>query len=77
MKKLKTLIASSILALLFSVTALAGDMQGPGFTNPLPPPRASSLVPGEPTETAVSQQSASDSIAETAIEMMQLFLSIF
>ena len=77
MKKLKTLIASSILALLFSVTALAGDMQGPGFTDPPPQRPASSLVPGGPTETAVSQQGASDSICETAIEMMQLFLSIF
>ena len=77
MKHFRSLVASCVLALSLSLTAVAGEMGGPGLTNPPPPPPAANVVPDEPTETDIAQQSASDSIAETVIEMMQLFLSIF
>ena len=76
MKKAKLSVAACVLALSLSMNALAGEMQGPGFTNPPPPPPASSLAP-EPTETTVPQQNAADSITELAIEMMELFVSIY
>ena len=75
MKKLRFMMAASVLALSISITAVAGDMPGAGYYNP-PPSPAANLAP-EPTETAVPQQSAADSITELAIEMGQLFFSIF
>ena len=78
MKHFKSLVAACVLALSLSMTAIAGEMGGPGFTDPPPPPPpAASSVPGEPTATAIAQQSSSDSIVETAIELMELFVSIF
>jgi hypothetical protein len=78
MRKTKSLIAASVLGLSISTTALAGEMQGPGFTEPPPPPPSatSASTAGELTEATTAELSAADAIAETAILMMQLFASI-
>ena len=50
MRKVTCLFGAVVLALSLSVAALGGDMQGPGFTEPPPPP--STVVSGETPASA-------------------------
>ena len=72
MKLLKSLIAASALAFSLSLTALAGDMQGPGIVQPNTEPGATQ-APGSAT---TEQQSESDAITDATISMIKLFASI-
>src|SRR6266571_3600406 len=72
MKLLKSLIAASALAFSLSLTALAGDMQGPGIVQPNTEPGATQ-APGSAT---TEQPSESDAITIAAISMINLFASI-
>ena len=80
MKKLKSLIAASALALSLSLTAFAGEMGGPGFTDPPPPPPAAASAAEPPagnlTAPDVVEPGALDAITESALLMIELFASI-
>ncbi len=73
MKHLKSLIAASVLAFSLSVTAFAGDMQGPGIAQPSDTEPGVTQGPGFAT---TGQESGSDAITDTAISILKLFVSI-
>lgn len=73
MKNLKTLIAASVLALSLSSTTFAGEMGGPGIAQP------GDMEPGVtqgPGLATTEPRSESDSITDTAISIIKLFVSI-
>ena len=72
MKHVKSLITASVLAFSLSVTAFAGDMQGPGIVQPNTVPGATQ-APGFAT---TEQQSDSDAITDAVISMINVFASI-
>jgi len=53
MKTVKAICPAVVLALVLSVSALAGDMQTPGAPKPLPPPQTSELGESECVASAV------------------------
>lgn len=84
MKKLQQFCAVVVLALVFTVSVSAGEMSGPGLTNPpLPPPQFSATGDsGMPGASATGEISTSDVVAldpvtEAALSLLQSILSIF
>ena len=73
MKHLKSLIAASVLAFSLSVTAFAGDMQGPGMAQPGDTESGATQGPGFAT---TGQESGSDAITDTAFSLLKIFASI-
>jgi hypothetical protein len=83
MKNFRQFCAAVVLALLFTIFASAGEIPGPGVTNP-PPPQQSSVtgdMPG-PGATATGDVSTLDVIAldpviETTLNLLQSVMFFF
>lgn len=75
MRKLRNLAAALVMALVLSAAAIAGDMQGPGYTPPPPPPPPVTQgqggdmgSPGEPGEDGATADAVQEiSTAEAII----------
>jgi hypothetical protein len=75
MKKLKALTAASVLVLSLSLTALAGEMPGPGVAQPGETHGPGIAQPGD-TEPGVTQGPGFASESDAFISMIKLFASI-
>jgi hypothetical protein len=78
MRKLRVTIASVILALILSATALAGDMGAPGATEQPPPGQSQSLTgdmgaPGVASATEIAINPATDLV----MNLLQIILTLF
>jgi hypothetical protein len=73
MKKLQRLCVAGTFTLLLTMSALAGDIQTPGKTQPPPPPESSIPAPGD-IQTGNEIQ---NSVAEIALNLLQTMLSVF
>jgi hypothetical protein len=73
MRKLKQLCSATVLTLIFSFTAFAGDMQTPPF---IPPPLEPMSATGSLTASGVtaSGTSSDDAIAMDSVTDIALFL---
>ena len=83
MKTLKHLGMASMLTLVFTLPALAGEIHVPGPPPPEPPPGSSSAAPGQ-TETpgdaatpGITQTPGLASVEEVALNLLQSMLSVF
>jgi hypothetical protein len=83
MKQLKQLLAVTLLVLTISLSAYAGDMSTPGFTDPPPPPPGDMSTPGcvttapgdmETPGATANQMSLTD---EVVYDLLVGMLSIF
>jgi hypothetical protein len=81
MKNTRRFCAAVVLALVFSLTALGGDMYG-GIAppNPAPTPASATADATEPTTTTAQQQEENDlsaaTLAEAAAQLLSLVLTI-
>lgn len=74
MKTVKAICPAVVLALVLSVSALAGDMQTPG--KPLPPPQTSGISDTECVASAVcpaSDDTCTFSIADILLALTSIF----
>ena len=80
MKKLQQLCAAAVFTLVLTITTFGGDISTGGKTEPPPPPSASSAIkPGEiQTEQDIQNPEAiSDSVAELALNLLYIVLTVF
>lgn len=76
MKQLKLSLAAIALTLAFTIPAFAGDIQT-GFTSPPPPPPAAMAAGDIETGTTASEATATYSLKEIALDLLQSVLSLF
>ncbi|HKC62691.1 MAG TPA: hypothetical protein VKB86_03595 [Pyrinomonadaceae bacterium] len=87
MKKLQKFCAASVLMLVFTLSAFAGDMSAPGVVQPPPPPPPTNQMAttgdmGCPGVAAIddiqtSDVAAVDPVTEATISLLQDMLSAF
>jgi len=80
MKQLKQFCAAALLTMAIGITAFAGDIQSPGYTEPPPPgdiqsPTATTPVPGEMGTPGVT--STIDPVSQFTLDLFAQLLSIF
>jgi hypothetical protein len=79
MKSIKKFCAALSLALVLTVSAMAGDMHG-GFVDP-PPPQGqeaqSTTITVQASETTNSSESLLDPLTESVVSILQSVLSLF
>ena len=78
MKSIKKFCAALSLALILTVSAMAGDMHG-GFVAPPPPPdqAQSTTTADQITETTDSSESSLDPLTEGLISVLQSLFALF
>ena len=78
MKTLKHLGMASMLTLVFTLPALAGEIHVPGPPPPEPPPGSSSpTTPDDPATPGITQTPGLASVEEVALNLLQSMLSVF
>ncbi len=77
MKNLRALCASVVLALALTTPALAGTMHTPVATPPPPAPQGDIHTGVTDQENAGDEATASDSVTEIALSLLQSVLSLF
>jgi len=80
MRKLQQLCGAAVFTLLLTTATLGGDISTGGKTEPPPPPPASSAIaPGEiQTEQDIQNPEAmSDSVADLALNLLYIMLTVF
>jgi hypothetical protein len=76
MKRVQRLIAAFVLMMALALSAIAGDMPGPGIKPPPPSIEATGNMPG-PGVVATDSASAIDPVTEFTLSLLQSVLSLF
>lgn len=80
MKNLQRLSVVGVFILVLTATTFAGDIETPGRAQPPPPGQSTVMAPGDistPGRGTQNSQATSDSVAEIALSLLQLMLSVF
>jgi hypothetical protein len=80
MKTIQRLCVATVFTLLLTTATLAGEINTPGVAQPSPTP-ASAMVAGEiptcETNTSDVDLSASNSLTDFALDLLQIMLTVF
>ena len=76
MKTLRQLCTATLLSLVISLTALAGEIQTPGITNP-PPKQTSETCNILAAQTETPSLTDADTVGEMTLTLMVSMLSVF
>ncbi len=77
MKKLQRLCVAGVFTLALTTASFGGDIETPGKTQP-PPTASSTLSPGDiDTPGIQNPQGMSDSVADIALNLLQIMLLVF
>ena len=77
MKTLKHLGMASMLTLVFTLPAFAGEIDVPGPAPAPPPHSASPTTPDDPATPGITQTPGLASVEEVALNLLQSMLSVF
>jgi hypothetical protein len=78
MKKLQQLCMAGVFTLVLTTATFAGDIATGGFTQPPPDESSPTTLGGIETGLGVQNPEAiSDSVADIALDLLQIMLSVF